>query len=124
MSSAPSNVQSPTDWNEILTNASQSIQWTTIDALLAPGDSISGFIFDSSLSPVELEAPFPGPGLGTGDPASTAFVYIAAPLADPGDQLTVTQAAATTPEPSTGLLTGESIAAVALLRLAWRRASV
>src|SRR5580698_4137680 len=31
--------------------------------------------------------------------------------------LTVTQAAATTPEPSTGLLTGESIAAVALLRL-------
>ena len=125
MSVSPTDVQSPAGWNDILTNTNDSaIQWTTTSNLLAPGDSISGFMFDSTLSPDQLVAPFAGPGPGVGDPTSTAFVYIAAPLADPGDQLTVTQAAATTPEPSAGLLAGLGIAAAALLKLARRRASL
>ena len=124
MSVSPTDVHSPAGWNDILTNTNDSaIQWTTTSNLLAPGDSISGFMFDSTLSPTQLVAPFAGPGLGVGDPTSTAFVYIAAPLADPGDQLTVTQAAAT-PEPSAGLLAGLGIAAAAFLKLARRRASL
>jgi hypothetical protein len=123
MSAAPTNIQSPTNWSEILTNANMSIQWKTTTGLLNPGDSVTGFIFDSTLSPSQLTAPFAGPGLGAGDPTSTAFVYIAAPLADPGDQLTVTQAAVATPEPSSGLLAGLCIAAAALLKLGRRHAS-
>jgi hypothetical protein len=123
MGAVPTNIQSPSGWNEILTNASKSIRWTTV-SLLAPGDSISGFQFDSTLSPAGLLAPFPGPGLGTGDPISTSFVYIGAPLADPGDQFTVTQAATDTPEPSAGLLAGLGIGLTAFLKSGRRRASL
>jgi hypothetical protein len=115
MTAAPTNIQSPAGWNPILTNSNMSIQWTTTASLLAPGDSLSGFLFDSTLSPDQLVAPV-GQGLGAGDPTSTAFVYIAAPLADPGDQLVVAQAVTATPEPSAGLLVGLGIAGVAFLR--------
>ena len=77
------------------------IQWTTT-SLLAPGDSATGFIFDSTMTPLQFLGMFPGPGLGMGDPISTAFIYIAAPLADPGAQITATTAMVIgTPEPST-----------------------
>lgn len=102
MSVAPTDVASPTGWHDVLTNGNSAIQWTTTTNLLAPGDSISGFQFDSTLTPAQLEAPFAGPGLGTGDPVATSFVYIAAPLADPGAQIVATAA---TPEPATTVST-------------------
>jgi len=103
MPASPTDVQSPTGWSDVLTNANASIQWTTTSDLLAPGDSLSGFDFDSTTTPAQLQALFAGPGLGTGDPTATSFVYIAAPLADPGQQLVATQAIATTPEPATSI---------------------
>lgn len=119
MSAAPSNVQSPSNWNAILTNASHAIQWTTTTNLLAPGDSVSGFMFDSTLSPTDLEAAFAGPGLGAGDPVATFFVYIAAPLADPGYQGTASPAAsAGAPEPSTTMLAALAFGLVGCRRLA------
>jgi hypothetical protein len=78
--------------------------------LLAPGASAAGFIFDSTMTPLQFLSTFPGPGLGTGDPITTAFIYIAAPLADPGAQITATTAMVVgTPEPST-----LSLAAIAM----------
>lgn len=100
MSATPTNILSPAGWNGITTNAGSAIQWTTSSSLLAPGNSVSGFEFDSTMTPAQIQGPFAGPGIGVGDPISTAFVYIAAPLADPGFQLTATQ---TMPEPSTTL---------------------
>ena len=103
---APTNVVSPTGWSDILTNGDQSIQWTTGANLLQPGSSMSGFMFDSSMTPAQLQMIFAGPGLGTGDPVATSFVYIAAPLADPGAQIVATPAAVTaTPEPGTLMIT-------------------
>ncbi len=105
MTVAPTNVQSPANWNEITTNAGTAIQWTTTSALLAPGDSQTGFIFDSTLSPAQLVAPFAGSGLGSRDPTSTYFVYIAAPLADPGFQgVAQPFTVAAVPEPSTWVM--------------------
>jgi hypothetical protein len=116
LSAAPTDVISPTGWNDRLTNANSAIQWTTATDLLAPGDSLSGFSFDSTETPNQLLAAFPGPGLGTGDPETTSFVYIAAPLADPGDQFaaTISEVSDTT-EPATFplLLTGLALVAIA-----------
>lgn len=100
MSVTPTDVISPTGWNDAITNGGAAIQFTTSD-LLAPGQSITGFQFDSTMTPAQFQMDFAGPGLGTGDPITTAFVYIAAPLADPGAQIVATPAVASTPEPST-----------------------
>jgi hypothetical protein len=122
MSAVPTNVQSPAGWSEILTNAGKAIQWVDHGTMLAPGGSQSGFVFDSTLSPAALEAPFAGPGLGTGDTVATSFVYIAAPLADPGGQLVVTPAAATgAPEPSTVLLAALGIGLAGYKKLGAKR---
>jgi hypothetical protein len=118
MSATPTSVQSPTGWTDNLTNSGAAIQWVTTTNLLAPGASESGFMFDSTLSPAQLEAPFAGTGLGSGDPVATFFVYIAAPLADPGAQSVAMPAAVSTaaPEPSTMLL-----AALAIGLVNWRK---
>jgi hypothetical protein len=105
LTAAPTSIISPTGWSDITTNANKAIQWKTSSDLLAPGDSLSGFEFDSTETPAQMLAPFAGPGLGTGDPETTSFVYIAAPLADPGFQLTAEPAVTSTPEPGTLLLT-------------------
>jgi hypothetical protein len=100
LSVTPTNVLSPADWGDVLTNGGDAIRWTT-STLLAAGASVTGFTFDSTETPAQLAGPFAGPGLGTGDPVDTAFVYIAAPLADPGFQLVAAAAKnAPVPEPS------------------------
>ena len=104
LTATPTGVISPTGWTDTITNAGKAVRWTTSSDLLAPGDSLSGFEFDSTETPAQMLLPFAGPGLGAGDPETTSFVYIAAPLADPGFQLTA-EPAAPTPEPGTLLLT-------------------
>jgi hypothetical protein len=47
---------------------------------------------------------FTGTGIGSGDPVTTSYVYIAAPLADPGAQLVATATGSPVPEPSSLLL--------------------
>lgn len=104
MSAMPTNVTSPSGWSDILTNSGAAIQWTNPTAL-TPGASVAGFVFDSTLTPAQLEGPSSMPG----DPVDTFFTYIGAPLADPGFQGVATPArVATTPEPAT--LTLASIA--------------
>jgi hypothetical protein len=113
MGVTPTNVMSPAGWAAMITNSGASIQWTN-PSLLAMGDSVTGFMFDSTMTPAQFLGTFPGPGPGMGDPITTAFLYIAAPLADPGAQITAMPAAVVgTPEPST-----LSLAAIAMGLLA------
>lgn len=113
MAVPPTNVMSPAGWTAMITNNGASIQWTN-PSPLAMGDSVTGFMFDSTMTPAQFLGTFPGPGLGMGDPITTAFLYIAAPLADPGAQITAMPAAVVgTPEPST-----LSLAAIAMGLLA------
>jgi len=123
LSSAPNSILSPTGWSDVVTNGNAAIQWTTTSSLLNPGNTISGFQFDSIETPSQLLGTVPS-GLGAGDSNSTSFVYIAAPLGDPGYQLVVNQAAQGTPEPGTIVLSAAGLcAAVALRRLKAARIS-
>jgi hypothetical protein len=101
LSETPTNVDSPTGWTDKLTNSGAAIQWTTTTDLLDPGQTLAGFSFESTETPAELQLDFTGSGTGAGDPVTTSTVYIAAPLADPGDTFVATP----TPEPDTLLLT-------------------
>ena len=109
---APTNAIAPAGWTDnIFPNAAtggNSIRWVTSTDLLAAGQSLSGFSFDSTETPAQLLGTFPS-GIGAGDPILTSFVYEAAPFGDPGKQFVATAA---TPEPgslallSTGLIGG------------------
>jgi len=117
LSTTPTGVTSPTGWGDKLTNGGDAIQWTTTTNPLAAGGSLSGFSFDSTESPAQMALDFTGTGTGSGDPVLTSFVYIGAPLGDPGDQFVVSQVNAT-PEPGTLLLTltGVCLTAIGLSR--------
>lgn len=113
MGVTPTNVMSPAGWAAMITNSGASIQWTN-PSPLAMGGSVTGFMFDSTMTPAQFLGTFPGPGLGMGDPITTAFLYIGMPLVGPGAQITAMPAAVVgTPEPST-----LSLAAIAMGLLA------
>lgn len=85
MTQAPSDIQSPTNWTEKTTENGAAIQWVATTPI-APGTSVSGFSFFSPLTPAEMAA-----ASSAGGPAvDLAFVYIGAPLGDPGAQITPT----------------------------------
>ena len=101
MATAPSGIADPTGWTAITTHGSAAdgyaIQWKAgAGALLAPGQSLSGFMFDSSMSPAEMEGDSP---FFPGTPVTTTFVYQGAPFSDAGVKFLVTPAAVV-PEPS------------------------
>jgi len=117
MSVAPTGLASPPGWTATLTNGGSAIQWVAGSPdLLSPGDSESGFMFESTLSPAELEAAYTGRGRGKGDPVATFFVYLAAPLKGRGFQGVATPAAVAVPEPPTILLSG-----LAISLMCWRK---
>ena len=103
MATAPSSIADPAGWTAITTHGSAAdgyaIQWKAgAGALLAPGQSLTGFMFDSSMSPAEMEGDSP---FFTGTPVTTTFVYQGAPFSDAGVEFQVTPAAAgVVPEPS------------------------
>jgi PEP-CTERM motif len=113
MGVTPTDVMSPAGWVDTITNSGASIRWVA-SSPIAAGTSVTGFIFDSTMTPTQFMGTFAGPGLGMGDPITTATIYIAAPFGDPGAQITATAAAVVgTPEPST-----LSLAAIAMGLLA------
>ena len=112
LDSAPFNVQSPASWSDVLTNNNEAIQWVNSSVPLTPGGSLGGFQFDSHDTPSQvfgISNNFPG------TPVGTSFVYIGAPLADPGFQFVAVPA----PEPSGAMLTVTGLAGLAVWR--WRR---
>ncbi len=122
----PTNISSPAGWNEVSTDAGHALQWTTTSSLLGSGQSLTGFDFTSTDSPAQLLGTYPGTatGVGAGALDLTSFVYIGAPLADPGSQFVVAEAAPTvTPEPDSLVLTltGFGLAGFATLRRRFSR---
>jgi hypothetical protein len=118
MTVPPTDVQSPAGWTGtvISMGGADSIQWIDSGAL-SQGTSQSGFEFDSTLTPAQLEGPSSIPA----DPVATSFVYIAAPFGDPGLQLVATPAPTSTPEPGTILLTALGISVAGFGRKLLRR---
>ena len=123
MATAPSGIVDPSGWSAITTHGSAAdgyaIQWKAgAGALLAPGRSLGGFMFDSSMSPAEMmgDSPF-----FPGTPVTTTFVYSGAPFSDAGVQFLVEPAVSTVPEPSSLALMGLGALAFAT-RLARRKA--
>jgi hypothetical protein len=119
LSATPTSIIAPTGWTDQTTNAGTAVRWVTSSSLLAPGDSLSGFSFDSTETPAQMLLDFTGTGVGSGDPETTSYVYIAAPLADPGYRFVAAVAESATPEPSTMLLllTGGGLVALFKRRL-------
>jgi hypothetical protein len=77
MTVMPTNIKSPAGWTDEITNGVGSIQYVT-SSLLQPGDTLSGFSFDSTMTPAQLAA------MSGGYPVDVSYVYIDDPLADPG----------------------------------------
>lgn len=116
LSTMPTNVSQPTGWTEKQTNTGAAIQWVTSTNFLSAGQSLSGFDFTSTESPAQLLLNYTGTGAGAGDPVTTSFVYIAAPLGDPGFQFAATPAAtAVTPEPRSVVLTVTGVGLIFLV---------
>jgi Bacterial Ig-like domain len=88
MATPPSNIVSPSGWTpDIVRGAGYSIQWTTSSASLAAGNTLSTFQFDSATTPAQMSG---NSIFATGVPVVRSFIYIGAPLTDPGFQLDVT----------------------------------
>jgi hypothetical protein len=105
MTFLPTNITSPMGWQAVVTGGGPSdgfaIQWTAKPATAAAdqaqiGGTLSGFGFSSTDTPASLAGNshfFPG------TPTLTAVAYSGAPFSDPGDQIFVSEIAAT-PEPA------------------------
>ena len=108
MPTSPSSIASPAGWSAQITNDGAAdgfaIQWKAgAGALLTPGQSLTGFMFDSATSPTEMmgDSPF-----FPGTPVTTTFVYQGAPFSDAGVEFEVLPATAAVPEPSSLALMG------------------
>jgi hypothetical protein len=108
MPTAPASIDSATGWTALTTHGSAAdgfaIQWKAgAGALLAPGQSLSGFSFDSATSPQQMmgDSPF-----FPGTPVTTTFVYEGAPFSDAGVEFTTQAAPSAVPEPSSLALMG------------------
>ena len=122
LATAPTNIADPSGWSAKTTHDGAgdgfAIQWKAgAGALLAPGQSLAGFMFDSDTSPAEMMGDsvfFPG------TPVTTTFVYSGAPFSDAGVEFLVEPAVSTVPEPSSLALMDLGALAFAA-RLASRR---
>jgi hypothetical protein len=105
LSALPTDVDSPTGWTGTIKPAvagKAGIEWTTTTDPLDPGDSLTGFSFESTETPAQLLLDFTG-SPGTGDPVTTSTISITSGVPKAGSDYTFD--VTTTPEPGTMLLT-------------------
>jgi hypothetical protein len=105
MPSFPTNITSPASWSDLVTGGfpgdGSAIQWVAgPGAALPPGESLSGFLFDSTTSPTTMAGVSP---LYPLQPVLTSVVYSGGPFSDAGFELRV-QPVSPTPEPANGAL--------------------
>ena len=92
---SPANVTLPSSWNAAITHGGPSdgyaVEWvaSSPSSYLAAGQSLTGFGFDSTMTPAEL-AGFSS--FYPTYPVLTTFVYIGAPLSDSGSRFLVANA--------------------------------
>jgi hypothetical protein len=121
---SPTDITAPSGWQDVVTHGGAgdgyAILWTASTPAndLAPGSSLSGFSFDSTLTPADLASPSVE---SPSDLVNTAFSYINAPLADPGVKFNVTPAIASTPEPTTTFITGLGFLLIVLCTTVFRK---
>jgi len=104
MSVSPTSIVAPANWTDIVTHGGSSdgyaIQYVANSAhLLAAGNSLSGFQFDSTMTPAQMAG---NSVFYPTTPVTTAFVYMGGPLGDAGFQFTAP--VTTVPEPSSWML--------------------
>lgn len=127
MSVSPTNISDPSGWGDVITTGGPSngfaILWTANAPAneVAAGNTLTGFNFDSTLTPTQLM------GLASGnptDPITTTFVYSGQPFSDAGMQIVATPAAiASTPEPSTIAVTALGLGLIVLASRLLRKRS-
>ena len=98
--SAPTSVSSPSGWTGVPMHEGigvDSVQWVNATTPLQPGQSLSGFTFDSPDTPAAIShvSSF------FGEPVEESYVYIGAPETDPGFAL---RATTVVPEPASLVL--------------------
>jgi len=121
MQTAPVSAASPSGWVAVTTNGVAAgdgfaERWVDTAGALMPGNSLSGFSFDSATTPSQLAGASPFHG---GIPELTSDVYMGAPLVGPDAPFLVTLAPAAVPEPSGIALALTGVAA--LLGVRWRK---
>ncbi len=121
LSAVPTDVTSPTSWTDTIkpaTAGKAGIEWTTTTADLDPGDSLSGFSFESTETPAQLLLDFAG-SPGTGDPVTTSTIALSGtPAAGSDYSFNLTPS----PEPGSMLLTLTGLGlVVASLKSRWLR---
>lgn len=104
MASAPTDITSPNSWSSRITHGGATdgyaIQWVAgAGGALTPGQSLSGFTFDSTVSPAQMAADSP---FYPGTPTLTSFVYSGGPFSDAGYKFVVQTSAV--PEPASAAL--------------------
>jgi hypothetical protein len=113
LATLPTNVVAPAGWTSLITNGGATdgwgIRWTANSAasFIQPGNSLSGFRFDSVNAPTVLNGNSP---FYPAVPMLTSFVYVGAAFADPGSRFVAT----VIPAPASAILL--SLAALPIAR--------
>ena len=123
LATVPTDITSPTDWTDTVrpaTAGKAGIEWTTTTDPLDPGQSLTGFSFESTDTPADLLLDFTGT-TGNGDPITTSTIALSGTPAAGSDYSFVVEPA---PEPGTMLLTltGLGLIAASLKSRLLRRA--
>ena len=85
MQATPTNLVAPANWQANPVNSGgSSIQYVANSSLLAAGGTLSGFSFDSPLTPAQMTSTTSS---SNGNVVDTSFVYNAAPFSDTGEKI-------------------------------------
>ncbi len=90
LGTSPTNLEAPSGWSVQVTNLGANdgfaVQWINHSGPLTPGQTLSGFGFNTTQAPTVLAGTSP---FHSDVPVSTTFIYIGAPLTDAGFEFNI-----------------------------------